>query len=63
LGTSEKGFTEVLYLTLPKGVYELWERVEKEWNGIFAEICQKLIESLSKRIKAVIKAKGGHTDY
>jgi hypothetical protein len=37
--------------------------VEEEWNGISAETCQKLIESLPKRIKAVIKAKEGHTNY
>jgi transposase len=51
------------YPTPPKGVHELWERVEEEWNKIPAETCQKLIESLPRRIRAVIKAKGGHTDY
>jgi len=29
----------------PKGVLELWERVEKEWEGIGASVCQNLIES------------------
>ena len=51
------------YLTSPKGVHELWERVEVEWNEIAAEVCQNLIESMPRRIKAVIRAKGGHTDY
>ena len=51
------------YPTSPKGVYELWERVEVEWNEIAAEVCQNLIESMPRRIKAVIRAKGGHTDY
>ena len=51
------------YPTPPKGVHELWERVEEEWNGISAETCQNLIESMPRRIKAVIKAKGGHTNY
>src|SRR6267154_1083003 len=51
------------YPTPPKGVHELWERVEEEWNGISAETCQRLIESILRRIRAVIKAKGGHTDY
>ena len=51
------------YPTPSKGVYELWERVKKEWNGITAETCQKLIKSIPKRIRAVIKAKGGHTKY
>ena len=51
------------YETPPKGVHELWERVEKEWNEISPEVCQTLIESMPRRIKAVIKANGGHTKY
>jgi transposase len=51
------------YPTPPKGVHELWERVEVEWNGISAETCQNLIESMPRRIRAVIRAEGGHTDY
>jgi transposase len=47
----------------PQGVWELWERVEAEWCEIKAEECQKLIESMPRRIEAVIKAKGGHTKY
>jgi len=44
-----------------KGVHELWERVVEEWNKISPETCQNLIESMPRRIQAVIKAKGGHT--
>jgi DDE superfamily endonuclease len=51
------------YPTPPKGVFELWERVEEEWNKILPETCQKLIESMPRRVQAVIKAKGGHTKY
>lgn len=47
----------------PKGILELWERVEEEWNKIDAEVCQNLIESMPRRIAAVLKAKGGHTKY
>ena len=47
----------------PKGVHELWERMEKEWNEISPEVCQNLIESMPRRIQAAIKAKGGHTKY
>jgi len=46
------------YDTPPKGVHELWERVAKEWNGIPPETFQKLIESMPRRIQAVLKAKG-----
>ena len=51
------------YSTSPKGVHELWDRVEVEWNEIAAEACQNLIESMPRRIKAVIRANGGHTKY
>ena len=51
------------YDTPPTGVHELWERVAKEWTGIPPETCQKLIESMPRRIQAVLKAKGGHTKY
>ena len=44
----------------PKGVHELWERVAEEWNEIPSEVCQRLIESMPRRIAAVIKAKGGY---
>ena len=43
------------YSTMPKGVWEIWERV--------AEVSQNLIESMPRRLEAVIKAKGGHTKY
>ena len=51
------------YPTQPKGVHELWDRLVVEWNNIPPETCQKLIESMPRRIKAVIKAEGRHTGY
>ena len=51
------------YPTAPKGVWEIWERVVEEWNKIPSEVCQNLIESMPRRLEAVIKAKGGHTKY
>src|SRR6266481_926630 len=51
------------YETPPGGMLELWERVEAEWDKIPAEVCQNLIESMPRRIEAVLKAKGGHTKY
>ena len=38
-------------------------RVAEEWDQITPEICQRLIESMPRRVQAVIKAKGGHTKY
>ncbi len=47
----------------PKGMLELWERVEKEWDAIDTAVCQNLIESMPRRIDVVIKDKGGHIKY
>jgi hypothetical protein len=51
------------YEEAPGGILELWERVDKEWNKIREEVCQNLIESMARRVKAVIKAKGKYTKY
>lgn len=51
------------YETPAKGVWEIWERVAEVWNDIEPEVCQKLIESMPRRVEAVIKAKGGNTKY
>ena len=51
------------YDTPPKGVHELWDRVVKEWTEIPLETCQKLIESMPRRIQIVLEAKGGYTKY
>jgi hypothetical protein len=52
-----------MYDTKAKGVHELWERVEKEWNSFTKDICRKYIDSMPSRIKAVIDASGGSTRY
>lgn len=51
------------YPTKAKGVHELWDRVEEQWATFTKEDCQRYIDSMPARIDAVIKAKGGHTNY
>ena len=46
-----------------EGKKELWERTQMEWKKISKEKCQELIESMPRRIAAVLKAKGGYTRY
>jgi hypothetical protein len=46
-----------------KGMEELWEKVQEEWEKITPDVCQNLILSMPKRIKALIRAKGGYIDY
>jgi transposase len=47
----------------PKGILELWDRVQEEWDKIGPEVCQNLIESMPRRIEDVLRAKGGYTEY
>jgi hypothetical protein len=51
------------YEAPPKGILELWERVQEEWNKIPTEVCQNLIESMPRCVEAILKAKGGYTKY
>ena len=52
------------YETAAKGMNELYERVVEVWyDQIKEEECQKVIESMPKRIQACIKAKGRWTKY
>ena len=50
-------------MTTPKGMIELWKRIQVEWDKIPVEDCQKLIYSMPKIIQAVLRAKGGPTKY
>ena len=51
------------YPDRPCEILDLWERIEDEWNKIEPEVCQNLIESMPRRVAAVLKAKGGYTKY
>ncbi|KAG1107270.1 hypothetical protein G6F40_010074 [Rhizopus arrhizus] len=46
-----------------KNTDELWERVQKAWNGFDKELCQRYIDSMPVRIQEVINRKGGSTKY
>ena len=47
----------------PKGILELQERIQEEWYNIEVEECQRLIESMSRRVQEVTKAQGEYTSY
>ena len=61
MATPQKKLGE--HSTPPKGILELWERVEEEWEAIPASVCRDLVESMPRRVAAVIRAKGGYTKY
>jgi hypothetical protein len=51
------------YESAPKGMLDLWERVQAEWEKISKDECLRLIDSMPRRISAVLKSKGKWTDY
>jgi transposase len=51
------------YPSPPPNLHAMWDRLVHEWENIPSEVCQNLIESMPRRLEAVIKAKGGHTKY
>ena len=51
------------FTTPPSGITELWERVQHIWNQVTPEDCLKVIESMPRRIEALLKARGKWTEY
>ena len=51
------------YGIAPKGIKELFDRVGQTWYGFTKEECRRVINTMPERCQAVIKAKGGWTDY
>lgn len=49
--------------TPPRSTKELWERVQDIWANIPIETCKNLVRSMPKRISAVLRNKGGFTNY
>ena len=49
---------------MPKTKIELVAAIKNAWyKHISPELCQKLAQSMPKRIEQVIANKGGHTKY
>ena len=48
---------------VPTFLNQLWEHVIKNWGEIPARVCQNLVESITRRIEAVIIANRGDTKY
>jgi hypothetical protein len=47
----------------PSSLAELRKAVQSEWNSIPQEVLRNLVESMPRRVKAVIDANGGATSY
>ena len=48
---------------LPKNKKELVNVLQEEWSKIEPEVLENLVESIPRRVKAVIEAKGCPTRY
>ena len=48
---------------LPSSLSELIKAIWIEWNSIPQEVLRDLIESMPRRVNAVIEARGGATSY
>ena len=51
------------YDSPPKGMLDLWDGVQAKLNEIDQQTCMSLIESMPKRVEAVLKARGKWTKY
>jgi len=47
----------------PTNLHQLHDAVQSIWTNISKECFQHLVESMPRRFKAVLKAKGGQTQY
>jgi len=47
----------------PTNLHQLQDAIQSIWANISKECFQHLVESMPHRIKAVLKAKGGQTQY
>jgi transposase len=47
----------------PRGIHELWDRIQEVWNSLTVEDCRKVIDSMPKRCRDVIKEKGYWINY
>ncbi|CAK9832790.1 Transposable element Tc1 transposase [Anthophora retusa] len=51
------------YDSQPTSITDLYNRIQEQWEQISSDYCKKLIESMPKRISAVLQAKGLWTKY
>ncbi len=51
------------YASPPKGMIELWECVVQVFSSITTHDCKRLVESMPKRMEAVVASKGKWTKY
>jgi len=48
---------------LPTNLHQLQDAIQSIWANISKECFQHIVESMPRRIKSVLKPKGGQTQY
>jgi transposase len=48
---------------IPKNLDEMWVAIQEEWGKIEVDFINNLVNSMPRRVEAVIKAKGSSTKY
>ena len=51
------------HIPLPKNEMELFNLLQEEWSNIDESVYKNLVESMERRVQAVVKAKGHPTCY
>ena len=63
VGCSQRSVSDTSKKQRLTNVKELWTAANDAWEGFPRECLVNLIDNLSSRCEAVIKARGGHTNY
>lgn len=63
-----EGIWDLLKIKLEKqrgktSIKQLWTDVQTHWNSIGPSVLKRYIYTMRRRLKAVIRNKGGHTEY
>ena len=48
---------------LPKNKEELWQILQEEWRKTSSSVVENLVDSMPRRVAAVIEGKGNPTKY
>ena len=54
---------EIRGLPQARNLDDLWDNIQKAWAKITPEMCENLVGSMNRRLQAVLKAGGSHTNY
>lgn len=48
---------------IPQNLQELADALREEWDAMPVDVINKLLDSMPRRLHALVRARGGHTRY